>query len=95
MTDDPDDSPTLVRSTFSRGVIHYPARSTDDGTGTLAPTQGTLIVVKAGVPADAPWDVASYHERFPRFPTDPTSDQLFPAPSRDVLQGLRDGGTVG
>lgn len=82
------DAPTLVRSTFSRGVIHYPARPAIDGVGEIAAAGGTIIVVKAGVPADAPWDVASYHRRYPRFPTDPTTDQLYPAPRFDAYVSL-------
>ena len=82
------DAPTLVRSTFSRGVIHYPARPASAEGPAVPASEGTLLVVKAGVPADAPWDVASYHARYPRFPTDPTSDQLYPAPRFDAYVSL-------
>ena len=82
------ETPTFVRSTFSRGVIHYPARPASADVPAVPASEGTLLVVKAGVPADAPWDVASYHARFPRFPTDPTSDQLYPAPRFDAYVSL-------
>lgn len=84
----PPETPTLVRSTFCRGVIHYPARPAGDGQPAVEASEGTLIVLKAGVPADAPWDIASYHRRFPRFPTDPTTDQLYPAPRFDAYVSL-------
>lgn len=82
------ETPTLVRSTFSRGVIHYPARPASADGPAVPASEGTLLVIKAGVPADAPWDVASYHSRYPRFPTDPTSDQLYPAPRFDAYVSL-------
>jgi hypothetical protein len=82
------DAPTFVRSPYSRGVIHYPSRPASPEGPAVPASEGTLLVVKAGVPADAPWDVASYHARYPRFPTDPTSDQLYPAPRFDAYVSL-------
>lgn len=82
------DTPMLVRSPFSRGIIHYPERIATDGTVARPAKEGTLIVIKAGVPAHAPWDVASYHDRYPRFPTDPTTDQLYSAPRFDAYVSL-------
>jgi hypothetical protein len=38
---------------------------------------GRLIYAKATMPSDAPQDLLSFHEKDPKFPTHPTSDQLF------------------
>jgi hypothetical protein len=40
-------------------------------------TTGVLIFVKAAIARDTPEDVKSYRERDKKFPTHPTSDQLF------------------
>lgn len=86
-----DDDPDHVRSTFCRGVIHYPARpsaSGDPSAPDLPAKDATLIVVKAGVPADAPWNVEGFHRSNPRFPCDPTTDQLYGAPRFDAYVAL-------
>lgn len=38
---------------------------------------GRILYVKAGLTADAPWDVRAYGEKNPDFPNQPTFDQLF------------------
>ncbi len=82
------DEPTLVTAPCSRGVIHYPARPAGPDSPGEPAKEATLVVVKAGVPRDAPWPITAYHRRFPRFPTDPTTDQLFPAPRFDAYVSL-------
>jgi hypothetical protein len=69
--------PPWARSTFACGTLTYP-----DG------TTGTLVVVKAGVTAGAPWDVQSFYERHPQFPCDPTLNQLFTAERFDAYRAL-------
>ena len=58
-----------VGKAWCTGAIHYPGQ----------PEPGTLVYIKAGVPADAPWDVRDYAEAHSHFPTDPTLDQLYDA----------------
>jgi len=48
------------------GSIRYP-----DG------TLGVLVLAKLAMPGDAPQDAKAYRDRDPKFPTNPTSDQLF------------------
>lgn len=66
-----------VRETHAIGTIRYP-----DG------TRGTLIVVKAGVPKDAPFDVLAFHLRHPQFPCDSTINQLYTAERFDAYHAL-------
>jgi hypothetical protein len=54
------------KSDHACGRIVYP-----DG------TEGVLVFARAAMPKDAPQDAKAYRERNPRFPNDPTSDQLF------------------
>jgi hypothetical protein len=85
------DAPRFVQATSCRGVIHYPARPADpaDPTSVAFPAKdATLVVVKAGVPPDAPWDVAAFHRANPTFPCDPTSNQLYGAPRFDAYVSL-------
>jgi len=58
--------PWFVRAPFCVGSFVYA-----DG------KPGVLVIVKAGVPKNAPWSVRSYHAQHPNFPCDPTLDQLF------------------
>lgn len=67
----------LVRLTHLTGAIRY-----HNG------AEGTLVLVKAGVPADAPADVAYAHDRWPAFPCDPTSNQLYTAERFDAYRAL-------
>jgi hypothetical protein len=53
-------------SDVARGCIRYP-----DG------TLGVLVFAKLAMPVDAPQDAKAYRDRDPKFPTNPTSDQLF------------------
>lgn len=62
----PDDTSGFCQADHAVGRITYP-----DG------TQGWLVLVKASLPEDAPWDLKAYHERDARFPCHATSDQLF------------------
>jgi hypothetical protein len=69
--------PPLVRSPYCVGRIYYP-----DG------TVGTLVVIKAGVAENSPWEVQSFYERNHQFPCDPTFDQLFTAERFDAYRAL-------
>ena len=71
------ETPRFVRSSYCLGSIFY-----DDGSAC------ELIVIKAGVTADAPWDIRAYHESEPDFPTDPTLDQFYKAPRFDAYRAL-------
>lgn len=62
---------------YTTGTIHYPGGTT-----------GTLVVLKAGVTADAPWEIRSYYERHHEFPCDPTLDQLYDAERFDAYRML-------
>ena len=61
-----DGEPWFVTSPFCAGTFTY-----SDG------SPGRLIIVKAGVPEDAPWSIRSYQKQHSHFPCDPTLDQLF------------------
>ncbi|MDQ3898179.1 MAG: hypothetical protein M3326_13215 [Actinomycetota bacterium] len=50
--------------------------------------EGTLVVMKAGVPDDAPADVLHAHARWSSFPCDPTSNQLYTAERFDAYRAL-------
>jgi hypothetical protein len=76
--------PPCVRSTFCVGNIHYPVGHTVHPAGAL----GRLVVIKSGVPTDAPAGVADFHLRNPRFPCDPTLDQLYSADRFDAYKSL-------
>lgn len=69
--------PPFAKRAFCHGVLTYP-----DG------TTGDLVVIKAGVPADAPWDVQSFYERHHQFPCDPTANQLYTAERFDAYRAL-------
>ena len=67
-----------VRSPFSRGTITYADHTT-----------GTIVVVKAGVPRNAPWSVRSFLAAHPTFPCDPTLDQLYDAERFDAYRAAQ------
>ena len=69
--------PPVVQRTFCRGWIKYPNGG-----------PGQLIVIKAGVPADAPYDLAEYYDRHRSFPCDSTLDQLYDAERFDAYREL-------
>jgi hypothetical protein len=62
----PDKKTTLAKRDLARGTISYPDGST-----------GTLIYVRNSITAKAPWDALAYHKADPRFPHNPTVDQLY------------------
>lgn len=71
----------VVKRTFSVGTIHYSPDDPDD--------IGRLVIIKTGVPADAPQDVADFYENDSKaFPCDPTLDQLYTADRFDAYRSL-------
>ena len=68
----------FVQSTFAAGTVRYA------DTGATAP----LIIVKAGVTEDAPWDIRSWQESHPQFPYDPALNQFFTAEQFDAYRAL-------
>jgi hypothetical protein len=66
-----------VRSTWVQGRIRY-----QNG------VEGDLVVIKAGVPADAPADVLDFHRKTSLFPCDPTSNQLYTYERFDAYRAL-------
>jgi hypothetical protein len=71
------EGPQYVKSPFSKGTITYA-----DG------TKGSIVIVKAGVPENAPWSIRSFHLQNPKFPCDPTLDQLYDAERFDAYREL-------
>jgi len=71
-----------VHAPFSRGTISYPRRNGKPS------FEGTLIVVKAGVPKSAPFSVRAYEKAQPPFPRHPTTDQLYDADRFDAYLAL-------
>ena len=69
----------VVRSTFCTGIIHYSDAADDIG---------RLVIIKTGVPADAPEDVMSFYEQNAKFPCDSTVDQLYTADRFDAYRSL-------
>jgi hypothetical protein len=67
-----------VTKAFCVGTIHYPGRT----------EPGKLVYVKAGVPADASWDLKNFSQEHPHFPTDPTLDQLYDAERLGAYRAL-------
>lgn len=62
----PDEESHFAKKDMARGTITYPDGST-----------GTLIYVRNSITAAAPWDAKAYHKADPRFPHNPTVDQLY------------------
>ncbi|MDP9388029.1 MAG: hypothetical protein M3Q48_08875, partial [Actinomycetota bacterium] len=74
----PDASaPRFVRCAHAVGELRYP-----DG------TVGRIVVVKTGVPADAPYEVRAFQDAHPTFPCDPTLNQFFTAERFDAYRAL-------
>ena len=71
------DSRFVVRP-FCQGTVTY----LDSGFET------TLVVVKAGVPKNAPWNILAFQDANKRFPCDPTANQLFTAARFDAYVAL-------
>lgn len=76
------DGPGFLTQPYCTGKIYY--RSEPDGTV----REGTLVVVKAGVPKNAPWSVLAYHDAHKQFPCDSTLDQFFTADKFDAYLAL-------
>ena len=72
--------PPVVSSTFCVGNIFYP--------GDRDQPSGRLVIIKAGVPADAPENISDYHQSNWKFPCDPTLDQLYTADRFDAYKAL-------
>ena len=66
MAPNPKVDTRAVTKTHTTGTVRYPGGTT-----------GRIIVIKAGVPLDAPWDVRSFQHRFEAFPCDSTANQLY------------------
>lgn len=62
----------LAKRDVVTATIQYPP-GPDGGTG----PKGTLVYVRNTLTAKAPWDVRAHHESDPRFPNNPTVDQLY------------------
>lgn len=84
------DAVALARSELGVEVTidPSPARPGSDGSASTAAVRGsfrygengpvgTLIYARNVMTSDASWDVKAYHEVHPRFPNDPTVDQLY------------------
>jgi hypothetical protein len=69
----------VVKRTFATGTIHY---------GDTAAEWGRLVVIKAGVPEDAPDDVMNFYQANAAFPSDSTLDQLYTAQRVDAYRSL-------
>jgi hypothetical protein len=72
--------PPVVQSPFCVGNIYYP----DD----RQEPSGRLLIIKAGVPANAPENIADFHRSNWKFPCDPTLDQLYSADRFDAYKAL-------
>jgi hypothetical protein len=71
----------VVKRTFSVGTIYYDPTDLSD--------IGRLVIIKTGVPADAPLDVANFYESDTKsFPCDSTLDQLYTADRFDAYRSL-------
>lgn len=80
----PDNKPSVyVKSPFCRATIAYPPTKPGGAERT-----GTLVVVKAGVPEQAPWAVDYYRASHPSFPCDSTLNQLYTAERFDAYVAL-------
>ena len=72
--------PPVVQSPFCVGNIYYPEDQEEPS--------GRLVIIKAGVPANAPENIADFHQSNWRFPCDPTLDQLYSAERFDAYKAL-------
>jgi hypothetical protein len=70
----------LVQKPFCIGHIEYPP--------SLGGSKGELILVKAGVPKNAGLDLVTFHNENPKFPCDPTTNQLYRAERFDAYVAL-------
>ena len=72
--------PPVVQSPFCVGNIYYP------GDGDTP--SGRLVIIKAGVPLNAPQNIADFHQSNWKFPCDSTLDQLYSADRFDAYKAL-------
>jgi hypothetical protein len=70
-------APLYVKAPYCKGTITYA-----DG------KKGSIVLVKAGVPEDAPWNIRAYLAQHPHFPCDPTLDQLYDGDRFDAYRAL-------
>jgi hypothetical protein len=77
----------LSRSGVVTGTIRYP-EPFDVGDGTGPSALGRLVVVKASLTADLPYDLLAYAAAHPVFPRDSTGDQWFDHGQFDAYQTL-------
>ncbi len=68
----PAEKEPLAKRDVVTATIQYPA-----GPDGEAGPKGTLVYVRNTLTAKAPWDVRAHHESDPRFPNNPTVDQLY------------------
>jgi len=82
-----DNLKPVVKQTYSVGTIHYPPQGPNDSED--SGMTGRLVIIKTGVPADAPDDVLSFYQSDTKnFPCDPTLDQLYTADRFDAYRSL-------
>lgn len=67
-----DAKPSLAKRDVVTATIRYPALPGEEH----GPV-GRLVYVRNTMTAEVPWDVRAHHESDPRFPNDPTVDQLY------------------
>lgn len=70
----------IVQRPFCIGTIKYPPK--------LNASEGELVLVKAGVPKNAGLDLVTFHNENPKFPCDPTTNQLYTAERFDAYVAL-------
>lgn len=68
----PAEKEPLAKRDVVTATIQYPP-----GPNGVAGPKGTLVYVRNTLTAKAPWDVRAHHESDPRFPNNPTVDQLY------------------
>jgi hypothetical protein len=68
----PDEKTKLAKRDVVVATIRYPPKSDTEPGQT-----GRLVYVRNTMSAKAPWDVRAHHEADPRFPNNPTIDQLY------------------
>jgi hypothetical protein len=78
----PDEKKPLAERDVVVGTIKYPP---EDG---KAGVKGKLVYVRNTMTAKAPMDVQAHHETDPRFPNNPTVDQLYTDQKFEAYRGL-------
>jgi hypothetical protein len=68
----PSEDEPLAKRDAVTATIKYPPRPNGEPGAT-----GTLVYVRNTMTEEAPWDVRAHHESDPRFPNNPTVDQLY------------------